>query len=554
MRPLHLIALISSVLAIACDGPLPIVDGGGDAEVDASAPFVDAGVDAYVPPPDVCEELGLPRATMQSGTGAAFDEVAGDFTVNTLDGPWTLSDHWSGCESYVFINYANTDYGNPLFESYPDGLFVNGPKNVHYFFGSYETDSSAIRARMQPIRDGLEEGFAVYELSEEDRAYWRSHLHFVVDPIQNATGSVGDFVRAEATVQHTFGITRDQRFDPVGSLYTFSSAGTRPDFGNAAYAPHYDNYLASLREQLAAENDVTVVSVIDEADVTQRVLDRTVALPDAPTMATFDTLKVDVEVHCRQDPAHCSEWDRIADIRVCSDETCTASSELVRWITPYSRPGRRRWVIDASPLLGLLAAGGDTLLRVTMGPDWETATPRDVNISLRLSRRDTSAPIPSQAVLAYTGGPFDATYNTSHPPFTFTPPAGTTKVELVAIVSGHGMAAGNNCAEWCNHEHTFTVNGGSSHRIDFPGEAGQPLGCAARASEGVVPNQWGNWALGRAGWCPGLPVAARVFDISSETNVGEPNSLEYLASFMGRDPPGGENVMIDLSAYVVYYQ
>ena len=64
----------------------------------------------------------------------------------------------------------------------------------------------------------------------------------------------------------------------------------------AAYAPHYYNYLASLRERLAAEPDTTVVSLIDEPDVTQRVLDRTVSLPDAATMAGFDTLEVDVEM------------------------------------------------------------------------------------------------------------------------------------------------------------------------------------------------------------------------------------------------------------------
>jgi hypothetical protein len=365
---------------------------------------------------------------------------------------------------------------------------------------------------------------------------------------------VGDFVRAQPTIQHTFAITRDQRFDPLGSLYRFSASGTTPEFGLAAYSPHYYNYLAALRERLASETDVTVVPVMDETDVTERVLDRTVTLPDEATMGGFDTLEVDVEVHCRQDPSHCSEWDRIADIRVCSDATCGESRELVRWITPYSRPGRQHWVMDASPLLGLLAAGGETPLRITMGPDFEEPTPRDIAISLRLSRRDTSAPVPSEAVLAYTGGPFDATYNDVHAPFEFTPPEGTTKVELVVIVSGHGMAPPDNCAEWCNHEHTFTVNGGSSHRIDFPGEAGRALGCAERASEGVVPNQWGNWAPGRAGWCPGFPVNERRFDITAETNLDDVNTLEYIASFMGHEPPGGENVMIDLSAYIVYYR
>lgn len=551
MRSPTLIALFSSLLALACDGPMPIADAGSDAGALDASPMLDGGQDAYVPPPDVCEALGLARVAMQDGTGSAFDDVAGDFTVETLDGPWTLSDHWSGCESYVFLNYANTDYGNALFATYPDGLYLNGPKNVHYFFTSYETDTGAIRARMQALHDGLDEGFDVYELSDADRAFWRSHLHFVVEPIQNATGSAGDLVRAQGTIQHTFAIARDQRFDPLGSLFQFTRSGTTPDFGMAAYAPHYYNYLASLRERLAAEPDTTVVPLIDEPDVTQRVLDRTVSLPDAATMASFDTLEVDVEIHCRQDPANCSEWDRIADIRLCLDDTCSESRELVRWITPYSRPGRMRWVMDASPLLGLLRAGGDRLFRITTGPDWEEPTPSDLKMSLRFSRRDASAPLASGADLAFVGGEFDATYNASHPAFTFTPPDGTRKVELVVLVSGHGQTEGDNCAEWCNHEHTFTVNGTSAHRVDFPGEAGRPLGCAERASEGVLPGQWGNWAPSRAGWCPGWPVSARVFDITSEVVLDGANELAYEGSFAGAEPRGGT---IDLSTYVVYYR
>ena len=544
MRPAQLVALVCSMLALACDGPGQLADAGST--VDATASSMDAGVtedggvDAFVPGPDVCEQLMLTRQPMQDGTGSSFGDVAGDFTVNTIDGPWTLSDHWTGCESYVFLNYASTDYGNTLFMSYPDGLYLNGPRNVHYFFTSYETDSTAIRSRLTPIHDGLEEGFAVYELSDEDKAYWRSHLHFVVDPIQNATGSVGDFVRGQTNIQHTFAIARDQRFDPVGALYDFSRPGPPPDFGMGAYAGHWYNYRASLREQIAAETGVTVVPVVSETDLTDRVLDRTVTLPDTATMAGFDTMQFDVQIECKQDPMNCSAWDRIANIAVCLDAGCTDTRELVRWITPYSRPGRRRWLMDASPLIGLVRAGGDTPLRITMGPTWEPATPRDVDISLRLSRQDASGPVPTDAQLAFTGGAFDANYNAGRNSFTFTPPDGTTKVELVVIVTGHGMATPSNCAEWCNHEHTFTVNGSSTHRVDFPGEAGQPLGCADRAGEGAVPNQWGNWAPGRAAWCPGLPVSARRIDITSEMVSGE-NTLEYMASFMGHDPPGGDN-------------
>jgi hypothetical protein len=512
---------------------------------------IDAGQDAgTVRPPDVCDELGLPRVAMRPSTGAGFDDVAGDFTVETLDGPWTLSEEWTGCDSYVFLNYASTTYGNGLFATFPDGLAINSPRNVHYFFTSYERSADAIRTRMEALRAGLEEGFELFELSEEDRAFWRSRMHFVVEPLVSVEGSIGELARTQTIVHHSFGIGRDQRFDPVGSLFQLTRGGFTPDFGMAAYAGHWFNYLANLQARLDAERDVTVVPVMDETDVTLRTLDRSAELPPAATMETFDTLEIDLEIHCRLDPAGCSEWDRNAYILYCVDEACSDTRELARWITPYSRPGRTRWVMDASPLLGLVRAGGTQRFRIVTGPDWEEPTPSDVRVALRLSRRG-SGPVPAQAERAFTGGEFVATYNEGRTPFAFTPPADARKVELVVIVSGHGQTEGDNCAEWCNHEHTFTVNGTARHDVSFPGEAGRPLGCAERAAEGVVPGQWGNWAPSRAAWCPGFPVAARRFDITSEVRLGEPNELTYRGSFMGGEPRGGT---IDLSTYVVYYR
>ena len=544
-RPVALSAL--ACLTIACGEPTPPpadgdTDAGSRADGDAGSP---------PPGPDVCDELDLPRAPFREGTGADFHDIAGDFTVETLDGPWSLSTHWSGCESYVFIVYAPNDYGNALLETYPDALFLEGPRNVQYFFASYETDRDAIRERMRALRATLEEGFDFYEVPAADREFWRARFHFVTEPIQNSTGSVGDLIRAQPYVQHTLAITREQRFDPLGSLFAFRSSGTGPDMGMAAWAGLYYDYLFDLHARLAGDG-ATVVTLIDETDVTARTLDRTVTLPNAATMERFDTMEVEVQVHCHLDPANCSEWDRIANVQLCLDEACTDTLEIARWITPYSRPGLTHWAWDASPFLALLRDGGQRTFRIVTGPDWEEPTPADVRVALRLSER--GAPRAVGAALAFVGGPFDATYNASHEPFRFTPPADTTRVELVAIVSGHGMAPPHNCAEWCNHEHAFRVNDGGAHRIDFPEEAGEPLGCAHRAAEGVPPGQWGNWAHSRAGWCPGFPVHVRRFDLTSEVVVGSENTLSYEASFMGREPPGGENVAIVLSAYVVYYR
>ena len=510
----------------------PVVDAPRDVALDVATP--DA-VDAFVPP--LCAD----PAAFQAGTGFEYGEVAGDFTVETLSGTWRFSEQFSGCESYVFVNYA-PGVGDAVWNSPPVRLLESSPPNVQYFFTSYEDDA---RSRVEQLRDAFEETFELYSPEEADA--WRERLHFVVTPLLEIEGSAGERARNQPGIAEAFGIDRDQRFDPVGSLAQITGGAFMGRLQMAAYAAHYYNYEHALQQRLAAE-DATVVPFIENETLTERVFFRDVELPDAATMAAFDHLDVDVEVICRGRPPECSEWDRIAYIEVCLDDTCDARHEIVRWITPYARPGQRRWIMDASPFLGDLRAGGTQRLRVTMGPEWEAATERDVNMSLRLSTRGEPASIDVQR--AYRGGAFDASYADAHPPFTFSVPAEAARVELVVIVSGHGQTETDNCAEWCEHEHRFEINAGASHEIAFPDEIGRPLGCADLVVEGVVPGQYGNWAPRRAGWCPGYPVAARRFDVTDDVTPGD-NELVYDARFEGGAPRGGN---IELSVYVVSYR
>ena len=516
---------------VGTDAP---VDAGTDAPVDVAVPDT---FDAFVEPPPLCTD----PATFQDGTGFEYGDVAGDFVVDTLNGAWRFSEQFSGCESYVFVNYAAAT-GDPVWNSPPVRLLESSPPNVQYFFTSYEDDA---RPRVESLRDAFEDTLELY--TEEEADAWRERLHFVVTPLLEIEGSAGDRARNQPGIAEAFGIDRDQRFDPVGSLAQISGGGFMGRLQMAAYAAHYYNYEHDLQARLAAE-DATVVPFIDGETVTERVFFRDVELPDAETMAGFDHLDVDVEVICRGRFVECSEWDRIALIEVCLDDTCDERHEIVRWITPYSRPGQRRWIIDASPFLADLREGGTQRLRITMGPMWEAATERDVNMSLRLSTRGEDSSMEVQR--AWVGGAFDASYADAHPPFTLTLPADATRVELVVIVSGHGQTDGDNCAEWCEHEHRFTLNDGTTHEIAFPDEIGRALGCADLASEGVVPGQYGNWAPRRAGWCPGFPVAARRFDLTDDVIAGD-NELVYDASFEGGTPRGGS---ISLSAYVVSYR
>lgn len=568
-------ATLALPFLVACGGTTgPSADMGSAPDDGPEIPEVDLGPGEE---PDVCEQEGLPRAAFRAGAGTVFGEVAGDFTVRTLEGPWQLSESFSGCESYVFITYIpdlrqspiGPWQGDEMWDTYPDDLFRIGPRNVRYFFSSFEASEVRRRERMEAMRDNVAEGLEVFVDDEEDRAFWRERFHYVTDRVTEIEGSVGAMVDSyfaylgteealtdlgdrgvvQAPLPFAFGIDREQRFDAGGSLSPV--VGATLEMGMAAYFGHFYNAKAELAERLAAEEATTTVVPLLEDTVTDRVFVEAVTLPDAATMAAFDTLEVEVEVECTaRSPFECSEWDRIARVEVCLDAECAERREVVRWITPYWRRGRRHWSIDATPMLGLLLEGGERTFRIEMGPSWERATPRRARIALRLGDRDREQK-PVATVPAFGGGRFDETYN-DREPVAFTPPADAGRVELVVILSGHGDDDVSRCAEWCDHRHEFAVNDAPLDRIAHGGEVGTTAGCALRADEGIPPGQWGNWAPERAFWCPGLPVDAIRIDITDRVTLGQENTLTYAGGVGPSSTPGGGN--ISLSSYLVYYR
>ena len=119
----------------------------------------------------------------------------------------------------------------------------------------------------------------------------------------------------------------------------------------------------------------------------------------------------------------------------------------------------------------------------------------------------------------------------------------------MSIISGHGQDEGN-CAEWCNHQHEFTVNGSATHLREFPGQV-VSQGCSEQADLGVVPGQWGNWTPGRAGWCPGQAVQPWIVDITDDVTIGELNTLDYIGKYGGQ-PVTGNRGRIRMNTYLVF--
>ena len=86
-------------------------------------------------------------------------------------------------------------------------------------------------------------------------------------------------------------------------------------------------------------------------------------------------------------------------------------------------------------------------------------------------------------------------------------------------------------AEFCNSKHTFTVNGGVYEFENDHPEANDNTHCMELDTiiEGVVPNQWGTWGYGRAGWCPGQDVHPVITDITEYVSIGDENVIQYNA-------------------------
>ncbi len=458
-------ALALALLTMACDddGPAPVETdaeisdpGGLDAASDADRPEPDvdppdpdadppdAAPDGAPPPESYCEGVGQPAEPLREGDGFLFGDTAGDFTAQTLGGPWTLSERWSGCESYVFLVYipdlrqrpGDGWDGDQLWDSDPLALVREGGRNVHYFFVSLEESVLDRLPRMEAMKQEIDLALA-FEVPPEDAAHWRSRFHYVTDRATEVEGSVGGWAsdylayafdaanrvdlgdrgQAPPPLPFAFAIGRDQRWDPVGNLNEI--VGAPPIWAMAAYASTFFDYRAGLRERLAAEAAETAEVVLFDDIEPGGGVPVTATLPDAGTMADFDTLEIDVAVNCAaRNVFACGEWDAVARVDWCADAECAERWELVRWITPYWRRGERRWVMDASPLLALLDAGGEQHFRLELGQPGQALT--TARVALRL--RTTGVPRSIGVARAFTGGGGGAADAHPQPPEVTPPP------------------------------------------------------------------------------------------------------------------------------------
>jgi hypothetical protein len=241
---------------------------------------------------------------------------------------------------------------------------------------------------------------------------------------------------------------------------------------------------------------------------------------------------------------NCGAWDYIANLNIADDTQNVV--EIARFITSYHR--ETHWVEDISEMLPLLASGGQHTLRWSFAPSWNTQ-PTSTFLSLRFSNQKKGMR-PTQATFLFAGGDFTSMYNVGRMPAMVPIPATAKKVELWVLVTGHGGGT-DNCAEFCDPQHEFTVNG-TMYTKDFT-QAGTADQCIPQLAHGMTPNQAGTWWYGRDGWCPGQQVDPWVTDITADVVPGQTATVTYQGLYGGLTPPDGAG-NIDMISYLVVHE
>jgi hypothetical protein len=231
---------------------------------------------------------------------------------------------------------------------------------------------------------------------------------------------------------------------------------------------------------------------------------------------------------------------------------CACNRELARWITTYGREGR--WLTDLTPYLPLVSAGGPQFFRFS----GNNGQPLDMEILLYTDE----TPERASSMRYLWGNPwgtaFNASYNDGkHSDVIFEVPEGTARVEVAALITGHGNGTtAEGCAEFCPFQSEYTLNG-STFTKDHPW-AGTGYGCYDQIADGVVANQFGSWPFGRAGWCPGQDVKIWTFDVTDLLVDGE-NTITHRGTLGGVDyvptvTADGYMPELVMSSWLVFYE
>jgi len=361
---------------------------------------------------------------------------------------------------------------------------------------------------------------------------------------------LGDVVQSLNSV--IFAIDRKQQFRTIGYLANPSTSNLDPSLQYLNYELQYFN--AQWEKEQALTEDTHDIRLYEEQTISSENLYEAEAYTtiDIPG-EDYNHLEATLYLACPDHlDSNCPEWDVAVYLKICeTEDTSTCTQEFGRWITAYSREGK--WRTDLTPWLAWLTPGSQKQFHFYTGQQYVVTLDFHFSNVAEQSRAFETVPL-------FSGASFDADYNDNYEDIEVAMPSDAKRAEIVAWISGHGFGADTlNCAEFCDHQHYFTI-GDAVFEKKHP-EADDPMGCANAVERGVVPNQFGTWIFGRGGWCPGEDVPLWRADITEAIGTQERFTIGYHALVEGEayNPVylGNEDAyypVILMTSYVVFYK
>ena len=438
---------------------------------------------------------------------------------------WNFAENWTGNDSYIFIHLQpSASLSTALWGSTTKSqLLANSPTNVHYFFLSSRTTSASDIDNIKLEFDEIISGLPPIE-----QAHWNSHLHFVPERSLDMNNWLADALDGKKAIA----IDSFQKIREIGYL------------GNpASFTGTYIHYLAHEAEYFKYELGVfsdtgepyDEITVFDRTHYTggwAASISETITLPSDNELSEYDKIEVELLRGCpdsdmNYSDAGCDDYDRIARMFIC-DEDGSNCLEITKWITPFDRQPHS--LTDITPMLAAFRPGGTKTIKFQ-----ESGWPNSLlTLKIRMYDLENNSSSSQQIIPIWNGTVlFNPDYNDNRPPTPFVVPSNATKVEFVTSITGHGWGSAGcfNCAEFCNSKHIFEVNGGVFEFEKAHPNASDNDYCMelSTIAQGVIPNQYGTWGYGRAGWCPGQDVKLYITDITDVITLGDENIIDYSA-------------------------
>jgi hypothetical protein len=300
---------------------------------------------------------------------------------------------------------------------------------------------------------------------------------------------------------------------------------SRPDVPSAADAAAADGSRADVPAGPGPNltfNPFTDVYLFGNHDGgSQRSFDVTVDFPAMPLSYQNITLKIALRCPTAA-PRSCDYVDQRGFVGVVRKSGGVETvHELQRFITPYGAPAT--FTADITSIRPLLA--GPVVVRLwvdtwahsgsNIGDGWRVDVTFDFVGGVPARVPISVVPLWGETIFDY-GDP--AKPQPYIPAQQVTIPTEARGVEIRSFITGHGQGNSENCGEFCQKTHTFTIGTRPFTRSIWRND------CQTTASRNQTS---GAYVYPRAGWCPGATVLPWVQDVTAAAPAGQVAQVSY---------------------------